>query len=98
MDFRNSDLSSARGADSQQVVELLRNIATGKVTHIGTASFVGVEARVALLRLGDDLTIQSTVDIYQEKFKTNGPDRGMESAMEWSKQPKIIPYLGLVHK
>lgn len=92
--FRHSDLSPAQGADSQQVIALLRNIATGKITNIGTATFAGgIPARVVLLRLGDDFTIRDTVDIYKSEFPSRGPNDDMVSAIELSRQPKIIPYL-----
>jgi hypothetical protein len=91
---KTSDLTFLAHPKSSETVQLLRDIATGKVRKIESASFSdGLWARVVLLRFGDEFTMQDTVERYRKRFSDSGPDSTLVMAMEESKQPKLIPLL-----
>jgi hypothetical protein len=90
VDFRNADLTHIK--NNQTAIALLRDIAAQNVTNIGTASFSGLEARVVLLRLGDEPTMRSTIQLYREKYRSRGVQVLIQQ-IEWADQPALIPYL-----
>lgn len=90
-DSITSDLSII-GSDSNTVLPLLRDIATGKINHIGGASVSQDNAQIVLIRLGDDQTIQQVVAQYQQ-YDSRYSLAHIPDMFEWSNQPQIITYL-----
>lgn len=90
-DSITSDLSII-GSDGDTVLPLLRDIATGKINHIGGASVSQDNAQIVLMRLGDDQTIQQVVAQYQQ-YNSSYVVGHIPDMLEWSHQPAAISYL-----
>jgi len=84
---QREDLSIVTSANREEVVGLLRDIATRKVNKIGTIlpNYLGSE--IVLLRLADPVTMKRITD----QFRRGNLDKGEN--IEWGAQGAVIPYL-----
>jgi hypothetical protein len=90
--WRTVNLGFVTPANRDQVLPLLRDIATQKVRQIGTVLPNNLVAKMILLRLADQETIEWTVGEYQRHY---GSRHGYSIAEElaWAEQAAIIPHL-----
>lgn len=90
--WRTVNLGFVTPANRDQVLPLLRDIATQKVRQIGTVIPNNLVAKMILLRLADQETIEWTVGEYQRHY---GSRHGYSIAEElaWAEQAAIIPHL-----
>jgi hypothetical protein len=80
------------GADRSAVIARLREVATRKINHIGTASLSADNAQIVLMRLGDDQTIKQVIEEYRQ-YNSQYALAHVPDMLEWSHQPRAIPYL-----
>ena len=74
------------------VIELLREIASGKRRQFGTILADDLAAKLILLRLADNETIEKAVAAYERSGSGRGEYYSAEEFV-WSEQAAIIPYL-----
>jgi hypothetical protein len=88
----SADLSLIDDANRPAMMALLRDIATEKVTKIGTVLPNRISARIVLIRLSDPETIQRVVSEYRALY---GKRRSFELAedLERGANGAAIPYL-----
>ena len=89
---RRADLTLINSGNREAVINLLREIATGKRETIGTEVPSQTGAQIALLRLGDPPTIESAIAAYRASHGEAGGANRAEDLV-WSEQAAIIPYL-----
>jgi hypothetical protein len=87
-----ASLEDVRPEDKAEVLSILRQIAEGKVTEIGTKAPSKSGADVALLTLGDRPTIERLINEYRV-YNSQRTLAEIPQNFEWSKQALLIPYL-----
>jgi hypothetical protein len=92
----HSDLTDVSPAERTELLQRLRKIASGEVTHIGgqspdSGAYPGQSnAQIVLMRMGDIPGIEQIIQRYRQ-YDAEVWD--YPKYFEWSKQPLLIPYL-----
>jgi len=86
------DVPSLEEVDRDEVVRVLREIERGNISKIGRTIVDRRGAQIALLRVGDDEALRQVVEQFRS-YDSRYAWEGVPKAMEYSRQPKLIPYL-----
>jgi len=86
------EVPSLEEVDRDEVVRILQEIERGNISKIGRTIVDRRGAQIALIRVGDDETLRQVVDQFRNYDSRYAWD-GLPKAMEYARQPKLIPYL-----
>ena len=87
-----TDLSVVTNENRDAATKLLREIAIGKVTKIGTVLPDNISAEVVLIRLNDGETINRLIESYRANYGSRG-SFWLAEHLEWAGQASVIPLL-----
>lgn len=86
------DLSVVTPSNHDAVVKILRDAATRKIDHIGTAYVGDTSAEIVLMRLNDAETITRLIGQYRDTYGSLG-SFWLAEHFEWAGQASLIPLL-----